>query len=289
MGDLNLDASRNDWDAGEGYGEPVGSAPRYLDTSACRILERDGAVVFGIEHAISISAEYRPLASASPRGAWRLEAATRMGNGIEPGETLVVSEDPRSNGWLAVAPFKRGHKRARTLPEAPDTLFEGQVLSNAAEGRWGGVDFWTTSPDRLIASPTTGPQVKELLHPIPRSLHTTSCPHWVFGVCDDATRLRAKLMGSADSAALLSPDRTSVSSVWGRDGIRAKREIHPQTMAEGPDLLSLAIGQALAGPSASDPPPSATNGWVNVPVMELARRIFDDHLCNRSRQLATQV
>ena len=86
-----------------------------------------------------------------------------------------------------------------------------------------------------------------------------------------------ELVDSRAAASLLEVDRVFRP---GPNGTAVGDDVHPRVLEERNSLLLIAVKQALAGPTdqAWD-----NDTWMGRPVMELAGRIFRDHLYNRTR------
>lgn len=100
---------------------------------------------------------------------------------------------------------------------------------------------------------------------------------WVFGVCSDLENTLGELAGSAAASALLEVDRVFHP---GPGGTALGDDVHPRVLEERNALLLIAIKQAMAGPT---DPAWDNDAWLDRPVMDLAGRIFRDHLYNRTR------
>ena len=242
-----------------------------------------GEVVFAEEEPIFVTVNLRVLESSTgrPLHYWRVEAKTEnRQHGACPGETLVVTEAPYGNGWFATAAFKRGRKRHRSerTRVAAVTLEEAQQEIEA-----GASDPWETG-NYL----TAGIAVPETLNKTLRSYGGSA--KWVFGICNDAAKLRDEIAGSERARHLLSETLAHRLRIVrpSPSGVPVAVPLNKCVAEEAGEILLLSISQALAGPA--DVYPTlvsarrlASDAWVGRPVMDLVDRIYRDHLHNLAR------
>jgi hypothetical protein len=269
-----------------GRSRPIGTLSTQVACTARRVLRSHDQIVFGAEEPISVAYRWRTITLSGGReqGIWRLEvkdlapASAASDRGEEPptssrgrpNDWLVLAEAPYSNCWVGQAAFKRGSQKGgeqRPNVEA-DSLDDALGLLGAlSHDLWEKGRRWTagfTQPQMPLSS---GRAARD---PGKNAL-------WVFGVCGDIDAVVEELAGSRVAAELLDVDRVFHP---GPNGTAVGDDVHPRVLEERNSLLLIAIKQAMAGPTdqAWD-----TDAWIGRPVMELAGRIFRDHLYNRTR------
>jgi hypothetical protein len=264
---------------------PIGTLSTQVSCTARRIVPGNTQIVFGPEEPISVAYRWRTirLSDGREQGIWRLEIKDFPENasadeGEEPShlargrstDWLILAEAPYSNCWVGHAPFKRGsqkggeqrpHLEANSLDQALTAL---GLLSN---------DLWEKGRRRTAGF--TQPQMP--LSSTRPAREPGKNGLWVFGVCRAPDDIVEELVASRVAASLLDVDRVFHP---GANGVSVGDDVHPRVLEERNHLLLIAIQQAMAGPTdqAWD-----NDSWVGRPVMDLAGRIFRDHLYNRTR------
>jgi hypothetical protein len=261
--------------------QPIGTLSTQVTCTARRVRRReDHEIVFGAEEPISVAYRWRTikLGDGREQGIWRLEVKDLGPSGSEDGPSsgprptdwLILAEAPYSNCWVGQAQFKRGSQKGSD--ERPNLVASSldEALGLLAEHSH---DLWEKG--RRLTAGFTQPHTpfftdRRVREPGKNAL-------WVFGVCSELDALVQALAGSRTAAALLDVDRVFHP---GAGGTPLGDDVHPRVLEERSSLLLLAIKQAIAGPTdqAWD-----NDAWVDRPVMDLAGRIFRDHLYNRSR------
>lgn len=263
---------------------PIGSLPRGTAASARRVVAHAGGeLVFGREEALFVAMQLRTvlLHDEQPLAFWRMEAKVPTADrtaGV--GEHLVVSEAPYENGWVSIARFKRGLKRARgeRLHLGAADLAGAQREIEQLE-----TDPWETG--NYLTAGLNPPCAKTLRAPL-RSYGQNA--QWVLGVCADFAAHAAQLANSERARRLLDDAVGLRLRVVRPSASRMPVvvRLHPRACETAGETLLLSIHQALAGPHEVTLGLRAVprkDAWEGRPVMDLVDRLFRDHLYNQTR------
>jgi hypothetical protein len=265
--------------------QPIGTLSTQVACTARRVLRSSDQIVFGPEEPISVAYRWRTirLSSGREQGIWRLEVKDVGSPAADPGDEeasapprpratdwLVLAEAPYSNCWVGHAPFKRGSQKGgeqRPSLEAGSLDEALNLLGDLSHDLWEKGRRWTAG--------FTQPQMPLFADRAAREPGKNAL--WVFGVCAEMDAMLEQLAASPAAVSLLEVDRVVHP---GPEGIAFGEDVHPRVLEDRNSILLLAIKQALAGPTdqAWD-----NDTWIGRPVMDLAGRIFRDHLYNRTR------
>lgn len=263
--------------------------PRRVETTACRVERRGSDIVFGGEEPIGIQVQWRPVGAEPGVGLWRFEVKVKEPSGDAPTgpsacDELLCAEVPRANGWLARARFKRGDRHGRDgapRVESGDDRVE-RLLSQRSTDPWEQGKWLTAAIDE-------GPDQYLLADKI-RNFGQDA--FWVFGVCDDFESMRNEVVASDRAKELLlmtAQGRLRLfAPVGGGAKVRQSRSVHPRAVDDAARFWIAAVSQSFAGPLDSEMPPRHAprdkTGWLGQPVIELAERVYRDHMYNASRR-----
>lgn len=278
-----------------GGSSPVGSEPRYRPTSAVRLLMIGDQIGYGADvpiHAIERRREATLRTGKTVR--WlRFEYKVARADGIAAGDSLVVAEYPWSSSWVQVAPWrpvskKSKHERIKDEPEHMDTDDPAEVIRRLEALSY---DPWASDGDYL----TAGISIPE------PSLTSEPSREWkvelrqVFGSYPKTWKSPvATIFKSRYVRELLALTRSGKIIFWPKGVVAAP--LTSEVIDDANSLMFLAISQALAGvpdssdeaePTADESIPRSRllcNDWVDHPVVELASRIYRNHLYNANRR-----
>jgi hypothetical protein len=255
----------------------IGSVEAQLPVHAIRIEEDGDQYIYGDEHPIYVTCNWRIL-DYGDRDApqryrwWRLEIKANIRdthNHIKPGHDLIVAEHPYANGWVDQAPFKKAmrlQKDKRPEPfkpgiDSPERLINW--LSDLTYDYWERGNYLTAGLDEP-AIPSNPGDLRNV----------NKARLWVFGFCSDSHTIRDSLANAPTVSKLLDQTQTRRISFGHAD---ERPTMHDEVIEDSSALMDLSIRQALAGPH------ECSAEWTGRPVLAKIDRIYREHLNNRNK------
>ena len=208
---------------------------------------------------------------------WRLEILVdaRNSDSIQPSHQVVVAQTPYGNGWVQATALKKYTKKtleneemASKLPELDDLDdFESKLEGAQVYDPWEKGQYYVAG----ISYPRG---YLQLLLGNPRNAEID----YVIGVCPDFKATRDELIMSAEVEHLLEMTRKGTIAFWKRGAPEQRPHLYDETKEAAPELMMLAVHQALAGPQ------EFSEEWHGQPVWKLVERLYCNHLNNRNRK-----
>jgi hypothetical protein len=257
--------------AGANDATEIGSFPVYSQMSATRVVERGGELVYAEEIPITGGWMARPI-GRHVLARFEIKSPARADSPIKNGHHAVLALYPYSLRWCQSAPFKPPRNESRAVLSGDPSALE---LASAALEYVSGLscDFWETRRYRT-AGFFGGPAP----HSWSGQNETHSAARHVLGVCEDADEARRQLFADPRTQKLLEDTRKGRLRI----GVPGAGIVpYDEVADEAPELLILAIVQALAGPHSESKPSVAGSRSVFRKV----DRIYRDLLNARNRSV----
>lgn len=212
---------------------------------------------------------------------WRLEILVDAKNSdpIQPPHQVVVAQTPYGNGWVQATALKKYTKKALEKEEIESKLPELEDLDDV-ESKFEAAqvyDPWEKG-QYYVAGISYPRGYLQLLLSNPRNTEVD----YVIGVCPDFKATRDELRMSSDVERLLEMTRNGTIAFWKRGAPEQRPHLYEETKDSAPELMMLAVHQALAGPR------EFSEKWQGQPVWKLVEYLYCDHLnnCNRKNSRA---
>jgi hypothetical protein len=103
---------------------------------------------------------------------------------------------------------------------------------------------------------------------------------YVIGVCPNFKAIRDELRMSSEVERLLEMTRKGTIAFWKRGAPEQRPHLYDETKDAAPELMMLAVHQALAGPR------EFSKEWQGQLVWKLVEYLYCDHLNNRNRKIS---
>jgi hypothetical protein len=263
---------------------PIGAAPKQQSLTACRVGPApDGTLVVDDEVPIRVAWDVKEerLSTGKNHRWWRYEAKVdprEIGiESVRSGNHFVMSEHPYGIERVHHAPFKRGlHRGPEDRPSLARRCVSAEELLRAVEAL--DSDYWEKG--KVLTAGLSNPETTMRPDGSGRRYHQDAL--YVLGICDDVEQRVRELSESKEANELrrLTANRTiRIQPVTVNQSLRLYDEVAEQ----GPALLLLSIGQALAGPHED------WHKWQGQPVMRLADYIYRDHLNSYNRRVRRRI